>query len=307
MKKLIVLLIALLPMWALGQVLTKDTKNWTHTGINNFHATKTKIGNTTLSENKVKELDSIITKKGDTVQLSTLVPMLVDSNDTYVTPAGMAEYVATHSTGSGVGFATYDSLSTDSTYFNTLTHQLRIRYGGKWYGFNSSDSVIVYVPPPGVPTNLLLYSEVISNANWTKSGITSVTDDQETDLESNQTLDLITTASGDASIYQTFTVQPSTHYYFSFDCKRGADLTWFGYTVANITNPSYIAEAVNYYSLTSTSVQRVTIEFDSPAGCTSVRVYLLDGCSGAGTIYHGRVQVSPNNDGYIETTTTTLP
>jgi hypothetical protein len=305
MKHLLLTLIALFAIViGFSQNYQLNGRNTDYIGYNKFSATKLKVGNTALTEAKLQNYDSAL---ADSLSPEGILVMVADSGDSYVTPGGMADYVAANSSGSGIGFAAYDSLAIDSSYFNTRLHQLRVRYGGKWYGFESADSAIIYVAPTGVPTNLLLYSEIISNASWTKSNITSVTDDQENDLESNQTLDLITTTSSDASIYQTFTVQPSTHYYFSFDCKRGADLTWFGYTIANITNPSYIAEAVNYYSLTSTSVQRVTIEFDTPAGCTSVRVYLLDGCSGAGTIYHGRIQVSPNNDGYIETTSTTQP
>lgn len=78
MKKLILIPLLLLAIFAAGQSYQLKSGNWNYSGYNKFTATKLKVGNTVLSETKVKELDTLIAKKGDTIQISTIIPIPPD-------------------------------------------------------------------------------------------------------------------------------------------------------------------------------------------------------------------------------------
>jgi hypothetical protein len=125
-----------------------------------------------------KSMKTYVANFPDTITISSIAPLLSDSTVKYVTPKSMAtyvaanagtgtltlsdtvatistqnfveNYVAAHPTaGSAIGFASYDSLATDSAYFSLRTHKLRVRHMGWWYGFTASDSIKIYVAPVG--------------------------------------------------------------------------------------------------------------------------------------------------------------
>lgn len=101
-----------------------------------------KLNSDTITSTRVQHWNNALS---DTVSLSSLVPLFADSTVKYVTPKSMATYVTAHpSAGSVIGFASYDSIASDSAYFNVSTHKLRVRHKGWWYGFNPSDSIKIY-------------------------------------------------------------------------------------------------------------------------------------------------------------------
>lgn len=101
----------------------------------------------------------------DSASARQFVLMSEDSTITYVTPYQLSQLPVS----SGIGFATYDSLSTDSTYFNTLTHKLRVRHNGWWYGFTPSDSTEIYIVPTPEYGNELNPSATF-DAGWAQNG-----------------------------------------------------------------------------------------------------------------------------------------
>lgn len=155
MKTLIFILL-LLPIWTVAQT-TPDGKNWRHTGNNEF--TKQVIIQTkAVTGANITKYNNAVLELVDTTLLSQVGILKSDSAVNYVTPYQLSQL------SSGVGFATYDSLATDSVYFNTLTHQLRARHGGWWYGFTPSDSAEIYVAPEN--NNLVIDGHFDNASDW---------------------------------------------------------------------------------------------------------------------------------------------
>lgn len=155
--------------------------------------------------------------------------------------------------------------------------------------------------------NIILYSEQLDNAIWDKSEIT-VTTNQAADLLGNSTLELLTTTSTSAQIMHynggTYSpVLPNTTYRFSFEVKRGT-MTDMKYSVYDRSNSLNIISSTSYYALTSSTVQRVSFTFTTPANCSKVSVYPLRNSGVTGTAYIGRVQLESNGSCYITTTST---
>jgi hypothetical protein len=164
--------------------------------------------------------------------------------------------------------------------------------------------------------NLLKWSEVIdptSNDAWSGTGI-SIVQNQAVDLAGNTTLEQITTSGtgyyleyvdwySGASHY--ITVIPGVTYYVSFDCTRGTmtNLKWSVYDQINDNN---IISPTSYYSQTSTTVHRVSLQFTAPAGCTLAHLYPIYDSGVTGTVFIGRMQVESNGSCYIQTTTSII-
>lgn len=101
----------------------------------------------------------------DTAQLSTLVPMLVDAGVTYVTPAGMAAYVAANGGGSAnsIQVATSDAAATGNFYFNPNTRKLNVKTDSYWYRYTKSDSTAITAPA----VNLIVNGDFATTTGWT--------------------------------------------------------------------------------------------------------------------------------------------
>lgn len=163
--------------------------------------------------------------------------------------------------------------------------------------------------------NLLKWSEEAedgtAHSTWTTNNCTS-TADQTLDLEGNNTLELVTTTNNNHALayYNNgdyADVTAGITYYFSFDVKRGtlSELKWSAYDRTNFAD---IVAPTSYYASTSASVQRVTVSFTAPAGCSKVSVYYIRDSGVTGTVYVGRGQVHVNvNAPYVETTSSIIP
>jgi hypothetical protein len=132
-------------------------------------------------------------------------------------------------------------------------------------------------------TNLALYSEQFDNAGWSKDGVT-VTANTTISPDGYQDADTINATAVDQRINQTITVSASTQYTFSFYAKKGT-MTTPRYTVFDLSNSAFILSQVDYSSLVNTSTwSRITATFTTPAGCTSIGIYPINGAT-TGTIF----------------------
>ena len=168
----------------------------------------------------------------------------------------------------------------------------------------------------GCTQNLLKWSEVIdlpSSDAWSGYGISTI-QNQAVDLAGNTTLEqIITTGTGYYLEYVDWysgtshwiTVVPGITYYVSFDCTRGTmiNLKWSVYDQINDNN---IVSPTSYYSQTSTTVHRVSLQFTAPAGCTLAHLFPIYDSGSVGTVYIGRMQVQSNGSCYIQTTTSII-
>ena len=149
--------------------------------------------------------------------------------------------------------------------------------------------------------NLLKYSEQLDNAAWT--GDLTVSTNTGVDLDGNTTLDTLTASGAFQTRGQDFiTVAASTEYAWSFDAIRGTQGTTFYVQFYDNSNDAVIT-TVDFYSSTSASVQRVTMNFTSPAGCTNITPFFMWAASGD-NMKIGRVQLALPGKAYVETTDT---
>jgi hypothetical protein len=133
-------------------------------------------------------------------------------------------------------------------------------------------------------TNLVTYSEAFNvGASWDKSDV-SVTADTTVSPSGIQNADTINATADGQRINQSITVSASTQYTFSFYAKKGTMATP-RYSVFDLSNSAFILTQVDYSGLVNTSTwSRITATFTTPAGCTSVGVYPINGASN-GTIF----------------------
>ena len=154
-----------------------------------------------------------------------------------------------------------------------------------------------------VTQNLFKYSEEIDNAVWNTAW--TKTANQEVDLTGQTTLDMITmTATGTLRYYNLaagLVVSPSTTYNLSFDCKRGTATALY-FSVWDNSNDVLFVNKTSYFTQTSSTVQRVNLQFTTPSTCSNVNVYLLHDPGGSGgTVYLGRAQLQTINGNYVKT------
>ena len=157
--------------------------------------------------------------------------------------------------------------------------------------------------------NLALYSEQLDNgAAWYSSNMT-VLADQTQDLTGGTTMEKITVGAVGGATSQGFVaVSPSTSYVFSFDVKRGTQGSHCYYQIIDETHDADIVSNTDYYSSTSSSVQRVSFSFTTPSGCTAITIYPLGyGDTIGDNFYIGRVQVALSGRSYVTTTSTSVP
>ncbi|MDQ7094227.1 hypothetical protein REC12_11565 [Desulfosporosinus sp. PR] len=123
--------------------------------------------------------------------------------------------------------------------------------------------------------NLLKYSSQLDNTVWLASGAT-ITPNVDTAPDGQQTADEVTVTSSSHMLKQSVAVSPNTQYCFSFYAKNKTGGTAASYSVYDNTNSVDIIPSTSYLSQLNTSdFTRVSVPFTTPAGCTSVGVYLL--------------------------------
>lgn len=149
--------------------------------------------------------------------------------------------------------------------------------------------------------NLLLYSEVLSNAAWGSNSI-GLTDNQSNDVSGNNTMELVNILASGNYISQSVTVTPSTTYYVSWDVKRGTS-TDIAYAIYDATNFNFITPSTSYYSSTSGVAQRVSFSFTTASNTTSIGIQPIAGVAVTGTCYIGRVQLATSGAATYTTTT----
>jgi len=74
-KLLIILLIGILPTLVFSQSTTTDSKNWKHTGTNNFTKSLT-IESQSLTGTKITNYDATVVEVNDTVTLQSAISLL---------------------------------------------------------------------------------------------------------------------------------------------------------------------------------------------------------------------------------------
>ena len=98
----------------------------------------------------------------------------------------------------------------------------------------------------------------------------------------------------------------SSNYTWSFYAKKGTS-TDITYRVYDVSNGSNIVSPTNYYSQLSTDWERVSLNFTTPSGCTSVFVYLTSDSVEIGDIFLWGAQLEQQTQAETYAKTTGLP
>ena len=147
---------------------------------------------------------------------------------------------------------------------------------------DSADGALLLEPQR---TNLVSYSEDFSNGTWSKTGLT-VSSNQIISPDGSLNADEINITSANAHfLFKFISVNASTNYVLTFYAKKGT-ATDVSYSIYDSTNSADIIASTSYYSqISNTNWTRITVEFTTPSGCTSVRPYPLRDGSSTGTVY----------------------
>ena len=156
-------------------------------------------------------------------------------------------------------------------------------------------------------SNLLTQSAAFDNAIWSKSSSTvtanaAIAPDGTTTAEK-----CVTTAASSGGVFQNVTVTPGQVYTFSFFAKATGTETAAGYRVYNNTGAANILAETSYFSQINASTwTRITVTFTAPAGCTSVRVYVMAdmGVTSGAFVWGAQVEQRAFATDYTATTTT---
>ena len=134
-------------------------------------------------------------------------------------------------------------------------------------------------------TNLITYSEDFSQSIWSKAGLT-VSSNQIISPDGSLNADEINITAANAHfLFDSISVSALTNYTFTFYAKKGT-ATDVSYSIYDSSNGADIIASTSYYSqISNTNWTRITVEFTTPSGCTSVRPYPLRDGSSTGTIY----------------------
>jgi hypothetical protein len=124
--------------------------------------------------------------------------------------------------------------------------------------------------------NLLVQSAAFDNAIWSKSSSTVTANAAIAPDGTNTAEKCVTTAATSGGVFQNVTVTPGQVYTFSFFAKATGTETAAGYRIYNNTGAADIIPATSYFSQINTATwTRIVVTFTAPAGCTSVRVYVM--------------------------------
>jgi hypothetical protein len=226
---------------------------------------------------------------------------------TKVLPTNATDTAIVWSETEGTGHATLNSSGLMTAISNgTATARATANDGSGIYGYKQ----ITISNQTSCNQNLVMYSEQFDNETWFGSADVTITADQALDLEGNNTMESVSTSDGSCAVYYLnggnhVQLTGGTTYRFSFDVKRGT-LTEMKWSVYDWTHGADIIAPTSYYSQTSTSVQRVSVQFTTPSGATDIGIYFLRDPGATGNAYFGRAQVETNGSCYIETTTSII-
>ena len=152
-------------------------------------------------------------------------------------------------------------------------------------------------------TNLINYSEDFSNSDWSKTGLT-VNANQITSPDGGLNADKVDITTANAHyLFDTISVSASTNYTFTFYVKKGT-ATDVSYSILNATNFTNIVNTTSYFNeISDTDWTRISVEFTTPSGCTSIRTYPLRDGSSTGTVYIWGAMLEQNSvaSSYIPT------
>ena len=159
--------------------------------------------------------------------------------------------------------------------------QTNYAWGGQ---VENSPIATSYIPTYNAVTNLLQQSNYLANAPWAASGVIA-TNNSAVAPDGSFTASLINTTLALSTMRQLVTVTASTTYTFSFYVKRGT-ATDLKYSVYNASASAELIGATSYYAQTSASEWvRISVTFTTPAGCTSVAVYVNRDANQLGTAF----------------------
>jgi len=156
----------------------------------------------------------------------------------------------------------------------TVTTATRVTLSANING-TSQTAALVVVNAPSNP-NLLLSSDSIGDANWGNWGTMTTTLNYATAPDGTQhaTRAVVTQPGGHALVQQA-TVAANTSYTFSFYARNNGGSA-ASYSVYDFTHGADIVPSTPYISTINNSTwTQVSVTFTTPAGCTSVNVYLL--------------------------------
>ena len=121
--------------------------------------------------------------------------------------------------------------------------------------------------------NLLKYSQQFDNAAWTKAAGVVVTPNQTTAPDGTMTADTILLPAIDKNSGRSVPVAPNTVYTWSIYRKKGPQGTTVTDFIYDITHSGVIAGTYKNRALSDTW-ERHTTTFTTPAGCTTVYLYI---------------------------------
>ena len=157
-------------------------------------------------------------------------------------------------------------------------------------------------------TNLVTQSEDFSNASWIKTGLT-VNSNQIISPDGTLNADEVNITTANAHyLFDSISVSALTNYTFTFYVKKGT-ATDVSYSILNEVNFTNIVNTTSYFNqISDTDWTRISVEFTTPSGCTSMRVYPLRDGSSIGTVYIYGAQVEQGSypTSYIKTSGTTV-
>ena len=147
---------------------------------------------------------------------------------------------------------------------------------------DSSEGALLLEPQR---SNLIPYSEDFSQSSWVKTGLT-VNTNQILSPDGSLNADEVNITTANAHyLFDTISVSASTNYIFTFYVKKGT-ATDVSYSILNATNFTNIVNTTSYFNeISDTEWTRISVEFTTPSGCTSIRTYPLRDGSEIGTIY----------------------
>ena len=152
-------------------------------------------------------------------------------------------------------------------------------------------------------TNLITHSEDFSNEAWVKTGLTVDTNQILSPYGSLDADEVNITTANAHYLFDTISVSASTNYTFTFYVKKGT-ATDVSYSILNAINFTNIVNTTSYFNeISDTEWTRISVEFTTPSGCTSIRTYpLRDGLS-IGTVYiwGAMLEQSSQSSSYIPT------
>ena len=157
-------------------------------------------------------------------------------------------------------------------------------------------------------TNLIPYSEDFSQSDWVKTGLT-INVNQITSPYGGLNADEVDITTANAHyLFDTISVSASTNYTFTFYVKKGT-ATDVSYSILNATNFTNIVNTTSYFNeISDTDWTRISVEFTTPSGCTSIRTYPLRDGSSIGTVYIWGAMLEQNSvaSSYIPTNGSTV-